>query len=98
MFTITLVINLQLTGTLTSGMDNGFSLEQLADNIFVPSAYANEIFDGNYKWCFTINGWDMSCRFEFFPQYGCDPWDPDWDPCLYQEKRPYVFHKAFTSN
>lgn len=44
-FTIVLVLNLQLSGTITAGMENGFSIEQLADNIFVPSAFAFDCDD-----------------------------------------------------
>lgn len=75
-FTVALVINLQLTGTLTSGMENGFSLEQLADNIFVPSALAVE------NWAFgpgiCLSTAEPCCGFQFMPSIGCDPSDPDW--------------------
>jgi len=54
-FTTTLIINLQLSGDLTSGLENDFSIEQLADNIFVPSAFAAE----DYYACFN------------YPQHAC---------------------------
>lgn len=39
-FAIAVVINLQLSTPITEGMENGFSLEQLVENIFIPEAYA----------------------------------------------------------
>lgn len=74
-FTIVLVVNLQLSGTITAGMENGFSIEQLADNIFVPSAFAQSDYEG------------VQCVYPFYgsecvevqnPQHGCDPNDPEW--------------------
>jgi hypothetical protein len=61
-FTIALVINLQFTGSLTSNMDDGFSIEQLAENIFVPSAFAYEIYNA----CFTTP--DQQCIGFWMPQ------------------------------
>ncbi|GEM_PF-6597634 len=40
-FTVGLVINLQFNAPLTRNMDKGFSIEQLAENIFVPEAFAS---------------------------------------------------------
>lgn len=42
LFVMFVVINLQLNTPLTEGMHEGFSLAQLVDNIFVPSALAEE--------------------------------------------------------
>lgn len=78
-FTITLVVNLQLTGTLTSGMEQGFSLEQLADNIFAPSAYAGE--GGLFEYDVVNCIWPYcgyACGPTIFYENGCDPGDPDW--------------------
>ena len=51
LFTVAMVVNLQFNTPLTHNMDNGFSIEQLAENIFVPEAYAT---GGNYFACFEI--------------------------------------------
>ncbi|WP_150109265.1 hypothetical protein [Caldithrix abyssi] len=39
-FTVMLVISLRFNTSLTHKMDNGFSLTQLVENIFVPEVYA----------------------------------------------------------
>ncbi len=41
-FTVMLVISLQFNTSLTHKMNNGFSLKQLMENIFVPEAYADQ--------------------------------------------------------
>lgn len=41
-FVMFVMINLKLNTPLTEGMQEGFSLTQLVDNIFVPSAIAEE--------------------------------------------------------
>lgn len=78
-FTITLVVNLQLTGNLSSGMEQGFSLEQLADKLFIPSAFAGE----DYRACFlygehACQGYPMPEGYYFYlcaaaPGYVCYP-------------------------
>ncbi len=83
-FTIMLVISLQFNTSLTHKMNNGFSLMQLMENIFVPEANASIIIDGDIVWCFTVDfTWDVSCQLRWFPVNGCDPLDPDWPGCLY---------------
>jgi len=56
-FTVGLVINLQFNAPLTRNMDNGFSIEQLAENIFVPEAFATfgniKHYYNFYLPCFT---------------------------------------------
>jgi hypothetical protein len=78
-FLVAFVVNLQLTGTLSSGMNNGFSLDQLADNIFTPSAFADEggimeydVCDCYWPYC------GYACGPTIFYTWGCDPGDPDW--------------------
>ncbi len=39
-FTVMLIISLQFNTSLTHKMNNGFSLTQLIENIFMPNAYA----------------------------------------------------------
>ncbi|MHB2153954.1 hypothetical protein ACX8XN_06115 [Calditrichota bacterium GD2] len=41
-FTVMLVISLQFNTSLTHKMNNGFTLTQLMENIFVPEAYATK--------------------------------------------------------
>jgi len=41
-FTVMLVISLQFNTALTHKMNNGFSLTQLMENIFVPEVYADQ--------------------------------------------------------
>ena len=74
-FTVGLVINLQFNAPLTRNMDNGFSIEQLADNIFVPEAFAtvvpgNTLVYDNCAVCYKINN-----------NPNCDASDPDWTGC-----------------
>ena len=74
-FTVGLVINLQFNAPLTRNMDNGFSVEQLAENIFVPEAFA------------TITGWckedgcrsgDNFCEMIVFPDFLVTCYDDGW--------------------
>ena len=62
LFTVAMVVNLQFNTPLTHNMDNGFSIEQLAENIFVPEVYAS--FPG-------LN----PCRV-IHPECGGSSWDP----------------------
>ena len=55
-FTVMLVISLQFNTALTHKMNNGFSLTQLMENIFVPDAYASS---GDWYACFY---WEDSLR------------------------------------
>jgi len=41
LFAVAMVINLQFNTPLTHNMDKGFSIEQLAENIFVPELFAS---------------------------------------------------------
>ncbi len=77
-FATMLVINLQFSTPITKGMDNGFSLEQLAENIFVPNAYATwpEIHYDVISCVWPYNGW--ACGPTMFYTYGCDQGDPSW--------------------
>jgi len=59
-FTVGLVINLQFNAPLTRNMDNGFSVEQLAENIFVPEAFATHNYCGFLGAC--VGGPDF-CGF-----------------------------------
>ena len=75
-FAIAVVINLQLSTPITTGMDNGFTIEQLVDNIFVSEAYASIQMGAIYD-CWPQCG--STCWFGINPPYGCNPNDPDWD-------------------
>jgi hypothetical protein len=68
-FTTLFVINLQFNTPITKGMNNGFSLKQLADNIFVPEAFAT-VVDSALVPC-PIEGY--VCWFRLYPSVGCFP-------------------------
>jgi hypothetical protein len=67
LFVTMLVINLQFSTPLTHGMENGFSLQQLADNIFVPEAYAT-LFAEELVPCM---GGGYLCEPVFLASIGC---------------------------
>ena len=55
-FTLLFVMNLQFNTSLTEGMNGNFSLTQLVENVFFPSAYACTQ-EGN---CYE-GGWPYPC-------------------------------------
>jgi len=80
LFVLTLVINLQLNSSVTTNDESNFSVEQLLDTIFFPSAFAYE----NPGWHYGV--WECSpppyyqydCLSQPYVTTGCDPSDPDW--------------------
>jgi hypothetical protein len=54
-FATLMVINLQFNTPLTKGMDDGFSLSQLVENVFVQESYAENF---HYKMDFIDSGDD----------------------------------------
>ena len=52
-FATMLVINLQFNTPLTKGMDDGFSLSQLVENVFVQESFASE--ETTYDWVIYEN-------------------------------------------
>ncbi len=71
-----LVISLQFNTALTHKMNNGFSLTQLMENIFVPEAYATNQYGVAV---IVIGTGNIACCPSDRPN--CDPKDPDWEPC-----------------
>jgi len=65
---------------LTRNMDKGFSVEQLAENIFVPEAFASWIEWVTVPCIYPPGEW--TCGPNWYG-IGCDPHDPDWEPCVY---------------
>ncbi|EHO41309.1 hypothetical protein Calab_1691 [Caldithrix abyssi DSM 13497] len=63
-FTVMLVISLQFNTPLTHKMNNGFSVTQLMNNLFVPEAYATQA-----GWCKDMGcrSGDYFCAFIVFP-------------------------------
>jgi len=75
-FTVMLVISLQFNTSLTHKMNNGFSLTQLMENIFVPDATASTITNlctehiARYHCLETGTFW--VCIFDWIPTNYCD--------------------------
>ena len=69
-FTTLMVINLQFNTPLTKGMDDGFSLSQLVENVFVQESYA-ESYPGTDCWFIDcdMNNWNK-CR-DYAPAKPC---------------------------
>jgi hypothetical protein len=67
-FAILMVINLQFNTPLTKGMDDGFSLLQLVENVFVQESYA-ELTDDIDAYCADngCSGWTQWCHTLFTP-------------------------------
>lgn len=59
-FATLLVMNLQFNTPLTKGMENGFSVSQLVENVFVQESYAE---DDIYYACFAA--WNQECYAEY---------------------------------
>jgi hypothetical protein len=78
-FIIALVINLQFSGSLNSQMEKVTSLEQITDNMFFPSAFAN--ID-----CIELSG----CKSDNY--YCVDPLDAVGYPQCYIQCSGGVFH------
>ena len=60
-FATMLVMNLQFNTPLTKGMENGFSLSQLVENVFVQESYAEDGWGPQlwiYQWeeCYPVPG------------------------------------------
>jgi len=55
-FATLLMMNLQFNTPLTKGMDDGFSLTQLVENVFVQESYAENSGPYSDKECHEING------------------------------------------
>jgi hypothetical protein len=76
-FATMLVINLQFNTPLTKGMNNGFSLSQLVENVFVQESYAEDGGDYGYIMpCPTNPIWDI-CE-NVYNYYNCVTTDPGW--------------------
>jgi len=66
-FTLLFVMNLQINTSLTEGMNGDFSLSQLMQNVFFPSAYATGA-TGHLIWddidrVFFCVGSPINCAF-----------------------------------
>ena len=60
-FATLLMMNLQFNTPLTKGMENGFSVAQLVENVFVQESYAESNWDGTTHGVTTPFGYDCDC-------------------------------------
>lgn len=76
-FTMLFIMNLQINTSLTKGMENGFSVVQMLDNVFFPVAHAcvegGCEYEGGTWYC---DGQYM-CAYITTTEY-CDCDDPNW--------------------
>lgn len=77
-FATLMVINLQFNTPLTKGMDDGFSLTQLVENVFVQESYAEDFqYIMNVWGDGSGTGYWVSCRL---PGSECSSWFYGWFP------------------
>ena len=76
-FATLLVINLQFNTPLTKGMNDGFSLTQLVENVFVQESYAEDNSNyGEVVDCF-LDPLQHDCVWITY-KVNCNPSDPGW--------------------
>ena len=76
-FATLLVINLQFNTPLTKGMNDGFSLSQLVENVFVQESYAEDPRYGSVVDC-PEPFYGHECLELPWQNNNCDSYTPGW--------------------